>query len=75
MNITMILDGLGVSLLPSSLARDARQRGAVVRSVRPRLTRRVGLLHRPGDLSPAASALVELAVAWAITKPGGLDLW
>jgi hypothetical protein len=33
----------------------------VVRSPRPRITRRIGLLHRPGELSPAARALLAIA--------------
>lgn len=35
--------------------------GAVLRSIDPPLTREVGLVHRVGELSPAAAALVELA--------------
>jgi DNA-binding transcriptional LysR family regulator len=35
--------------------------GVVLRSVDPPITREVGLVHRVGELSPAARALVELA--------------
>ncbi|WP_164477929.1 LysR family transcriptional regulator [Nocardioides pantholopis] len=36
--------------------------GAVLRSLEPPLSRRVGLAHRPGPLSPAASALLRIAL-------------
>jgi hypothetical protein len=35
----------------------------VVRRLRPGLSRRIGLLHRPTRLSPAAAAMVQLARA------------
>ncbi len=57
----LVLAGAGSSLLPTTLANEAAARGAVVRSVRPTLTRRLGLLHRPGRLSPAAAAMIVLA--------------
>jgi LysR family carnitine catabolism transcriptional activator len=57
----LVLAGAGASLLPSPLARDAAARGAVVRTLRPAVTRRIGILHRAGVLSPAARAMLELA--------------
>jgi len=59
----LVLAGAGSSLLPTTLANEAAARGAVVRSVKPALTRRLGLLHRPGRLSPAAAAMIVLARA------------
>lgn len=59
--LPLVLAGAGTSLLPASSADDARARGAVVRAIRPPLTRRVGLLHRPGSLSAAAAAMIALA--------------
>ena len=61
--IPLVLAGAGTSLLPIRLAREAATRGAVVRSLRPVMSRRIGLLHRPARLSPAADAMVRLARA------------
>lgn len=60
--VPLVLAGAGSALLPRRLAADAAQRGAVIRSLQPALSRRVGLLHRRARLSPAADALVSLAV-------------
>ncbi|MCU1361450.1 MAG: transcriptional regulator [Ilumatobacteraceae bacterium] len=59
--LPLVLAGAGASLLPAPLAREAATRGAVVRSLRPAVTRRIGILHRPGILSPAAKAMLDLA--------------
>jgi DNA-binding transcriptional LysR family regulator len=61
--VPLVLAGAGAALLPRSLADDAAARGAQVRSMHPKLTRRVGLLHRDSRLSPAAAALLAMAVA------------
>jgi LysR family carnitine catabolism transcriptional activator len=61
--IPLVLAGAGTSLLPVRIADDAAARGAVVRRLRPGLSRRIGLLHRPTRLSPAAAAMVQLARA------------
>jgi DNA-binding transcriptional LysR family regulator len=60
--IPLVLAGAGAALLPAPLAAEARRRGAIVRSARPPITRTVGLIHRQGPLSPAASAFLELAL-------------
>ena len=59
--VPLVLAGAGAALLPASLAQEAQRRGAAVRSARPTITRTVGLIHRPGALSPAASAFLALA--------------
>lgn len=59
--VPLVLNGAGATLLPKPLAEEAARRGALLYSVKPAITRGVGLLHRRGPLSPAASALVELA--------------
>jgi DNA-binding transcriptional LysR family regulator len=61
--IPLVLAGAGAALLPAPLAREARRRGAIVRSARPVITRKVGLVHRRGPLSPAASAFLALATS------------
>jgi LysR family transcriptional regulator, carnitine catabolism transcriptional activator len=59
--VPLVLAGAGAALLPEPLAREAGRRGAVVRRARPAITRRVGLIHRSGPLSPAARAFLALA--------------
>jgi DNA-binding transcriptional LysR family regulator len=61
--VPLVLAGAGAALLPAPLAAEARRRGATVRSARPRITRRVGLVHREAPLSPAANAFLELALS------------
>jgi LysR family transcriptional regulator, carnitine catabolism transcriptional activator len=53
------------ALLPLVLAgaREAARRGAVVLSLDPPVVRHIGLVHRPGPMSPAARAFLELALA------------
>ncbi len=59
--VPLVLEGAGAALLPAPLAHEAGRRGAVVRAARPRIVRRIGLVHRDGRLSPAARAFVALA--------------
>jgi LysR family transcriptional regulator, carnitine catabolism transcriptional activator len=58
--VPLVAAGAGVALLPRSLALEDVP-GTRVREVRPRIRRRVGLVHRRGLLSPAARAFVALA--------------
>ena len=55
-----MLAGAGAALLPHELAADAADRGAEAHPVRPAITRRIGVAHRRGSLSPAARAFLEL---------------
>lgn len=59
--VPLVLSGAGCAFLPAALAYDARRRGAVVAPVDPPLVRTIGLLHRPGPLSPAGRELVRQA--------------
>jgi DNA-binding transcriptional LysR family regulator len=59
--IPLVLAGAGVALLPEGLATEARRRGAEVFPLQPPVSRRVGLIHRRGPLSPAAQATIDLA--------------
>lgn len=61
--VPLVLAGAGATLLPAPLARQAGQRGAVVRAARPAIMRKVGLIHRAGPLSAGAGAFLELALA------------
>jgi DNA-binding transcriptional LysR family regulator len=65
--VPLVLAGAGAALLPAPLAREAGRRGAVVRSTRPPPTRTIGLISRPGPLSPAARAFMALATPWGKT--------
>jgi DNA-binding transcriptional LysR family regulator len=58
--VPLVLAGAGAALLPAPLAADAERRGAVVRRMRPAITRPIGLIHRERELSPAARAFVAL---------------
>ncbi len=58
--VPLVLAGAGAALLPVPLAQEAGRRGAVVRAARPRIVRRIGLVHRDGQLSPAARAFVAV---------------
>jgi LysR family transcriptional regulator, carnitine catabolism transcriptional activator len=59
--VPLALAGAGTTLVPASMAADAERRGAVVRPLRPPVTRRVGIVHRRGPRTPAAAAMLALA--------------
>jgi DNA-binding transcriptional LysR family regulator len=59
--VPLVLAGAGAALLPAPMAREAERRGAVVRAVRPSITRRIGLIHRDGLLSAAAREFIATA--------------
>ena len=59
--LPLVLAGAGVALLPAPMAHDAKTRGAVVRPLRPAISRRIGVVHRPGLLSPAAKVMLKFA--------------
>jgi DNA-binding transcriptional LysR family regulator len=67
--IAMVLAGAGVSIVPAPLAAPSRVGRAVVRPITPRIERRIGLVRRPGPLSPAAQAFVALAVPGTPERP------
>jgi DNA-binding transcriptional LysR family regulator len=60
--LPLVLAGAGATLFPRPLAEQAAALGAVVVPVTPRLHRAVVLVHRPGQLSPAANAFVGLVL-------------
>jgi LysR family transcriptional regulator, carnitine catabolism transcriptional activator len=59
--VPLVLAGAGAALLPAPLAREAERRGALVRSAQPPIVRRIGLVQREGQLSPAARAFTALS--------------
>ncbi len=61
--VPLVLAGAGAALLPAPLAREAGRRGALVCGARPRIARRIGLVHGEDPLSPAAGAFLALAGA------------
>jgi DNA-binding transcriptional LysR family regulator len=63
--VPMVLAGAGAAFLTRWYADEAAAGGAVVRTLDPPVVCRFGLVHRPGALSPAARALLELLRAQA----------
>ncbi|MBZ4017165.1 LysR family transcriptional regulator [Streptomyces purpurogeneiscleroticus] len=57
--VPMVLSGAGAAIVSLRVALEARQRGAVVRAIEPQLQRRIGVVHRSGRLTAAASAFLE----------------
>jgi LysR family transcriptional regulator, carnitine catabolism transcriptional activator len=63
--VPLVLAGAGTSFLPAPQAEQARIAGAVVARLDPPLWRRIGVVHRPGPLSPAAAAFIAQTGATA----------
>ncbi len=61
--VPLVLAGAGAALLPAPLAHEAQRRGAIVRAARPKITRTVGLIHRRGPLSPAATEFLRVSTS------------
>jgi LysR family carnitine catabolism transcriptional activator len=59
--IPLVLAGAGIAFLPAALAEQAAVRGAVVARTQPVLSRMIGIVHRPGPLSPAGVVFLQLA--------------
>ena len=59
--LPLVLAGAGATLLARPLAETAQKLGAVIAPLRPRVSRTVYVLHRPGPLSPAAEAFLRIA--------------
>ncbi len=59
--VPLVLAGAGSTVLPALLASNATLLGAVVRTIRPQLRRRVVIVHRAGPLAPAARAFLDAA--------------
>jgi LysR family transcriptional regulator, carnitine catabolism transcriptional activator len=59
--VPLVLAGTGATVLPAPLARDAAGRGAVLADLDPPVRRRIGLVHRPAPLSPAARAFRDIS--------------
>jgi DNA-binding transcriptional LysR family regulator len=65
----MVLAGAGIAILPEPVAAATDLRGAVVRAITPTIQRRIGLIRRPGPLSPAAQAFTALAIPGTPAEP------
>ena len=60
--VALVAAGAGVALVPAEVAGVEPPPGTTTRPLSPRVRRRVGAVHRPGPLAPAADALLRLAV-------------
>lgn len=58
--VPLVLAGAGVAVLPRPVAETAHRAGASLVRIRPPLTRRLAVVHRPGPLSPSAARFLEL---------------
>ena len=61
--IAMVEQGLGVSVVPELLVR-GRGQNVELRPLEPRATRTIALALPQSNVSPAAEAFAETAVAW-----------
>jgi len=57
----LVIAGAGAAILPRPVAQNAATRGVVVCDIRPRINRRIALIHRTDALSPAARAFMDVA--------------
>lgn len=67
--VALVLAGAGIAILPEPVAAGTDLRGAVVRAITPTIQRRIGLIRRPGPLSPAAQAFTALALPGEPAEP------
>jgi LysR family carnitine catabolism transcriptional activator len=65
----LVQAGAGVAILPRALADRVSSPEVVIREIRPRIVREIGLVHRRGPLSPAAHRFVTLALDQPSTRP------
>ncbi len=63
--VALVQAGAGAAVVPRGVAEADRRRGVVVAELDPPIRRAVGLVHRNGVLSPAARAVVDLAIEQA----------
>ncbi|MEU9211020.1 LysR family transcriptional regulator [Streptomyces sp. NPDC048415] len=56
----LVMHGAGATFLPRRIA-ESELSGVVVRSTKPQIRRSVGFVFRPGPLSPAAQAFLDVA--------------
>ncbi|WFR72245.1 LysR family transcriptional regulator substrate-binding protein [Prescottella defluvii] len=59
--LPIVLSGGGVSIVPLRSGLDAMLRGGVVRELSPQLTRRMGVIRRPGRTTQAATEFLDCA--------------
>ena len=80
--LPIVLAGGGVSILALRSGLDAMLRGGVVRELSPRLTRRMGVIRRPGRMTQASTEFLacarasfeEFATSIAVHMSAGVSL-
>lgn len=65
----LVRAGAGIAILPRELAEASAADGVRICALTPRIIREVGLVHRPGPLSPAAHAFRALALSESDAGP------
>jgi DNA-binding transcriptional LysR family regulator len=68
--VALVHAGAGAAVVPRGVAEADRRSGVVVAELDPPIRRSVGLVHRDAVLSPAARAVVDLAVERARRRDG-----
>ncbi len=61
--VPMVLAGAGAAVIPLRIALDARLRGAAIRQLDPMPSRRIGVVHRGGRLTPSTAKFLAYARA------------
>ena len=59
--LPIVQAGGGIAVLPLRIAVEAMHHGVVVRELDPPLTRGIGVIHRPGKVTPAAATFLSHA--------------
>lgn len=67
--VALVAAGAGMALLPRSVAELASHAEVAIREITPRMRRRIGIVHRHSPLSPAANALVRIALSAPEQRP------
>ncbi len=66
----MVVEGLGVSVIPALSGDQMREMGAVCRPIYPEISRHVGIIsHRRRPVSRVTEAMTEVILGWSKTAP------
>ena len=57
----LVTSGAGVAIVPREVAASVAAANVEIRQITPRIVRQIGVIHRDGQLSPAAHSFLEIA--------------